>query len=52
MLKALGITHIVSVGETLSQEACMIHGQYVNVSHLSGSYDKLVCDGELSAIQV
>lgn len=36
MLKALGITHVVSVGETLANETCFIHGHYVDSSELSG----------------
>jgi hypothetical protein len=35
MLRELGITHVVSVGETLSAEGAIIHGHYVNVSGLS-----------------
>lgn len=38
MLRALGITHVVSVGETLSQEPCVIHGHYVHASNLSGNH--------------
>lgn len=35
MLRELGITHVVSVGETLSAEGAIIHGHYVNVTCLS-----------------
>lgn len=35
MLRDLGITHVVSVGETLSAEGTVISGHYINVSDLS-----------------
>lgn len=37
MLRELGITHVVSVGETLSAEGAIIHGHYVNVSGLTAN---------------
>lgn len=37
MLRDLGITHVVSVGETLSAEGTIIHGHYVNVSGLTAN---------------
>jgi hypothetical protein len=37
MLKALGITHVVSVGETLSAEASFIHGHYVDAKDLASN---------------
>ncbi|KAJ9125148.1 hypothetical protein QFC22_000102 [Naganishia vaughanmartiniae] len=35
MLKDLGITHVVSVGETLSAEGTVVQGHYISVSGLS-----------------
>ena len=37
MLKALGITHVVSVGETLSAETSFIHGHYVDAKDLASN---------------
>jgi hypothetical protein len=35
MLRDLGITHVVSVGETLSAEGTIVQGHYISVSGLS-----------------
>lgn len=52
MLKDLGITHVVSVGETLSAEGTLISGHYINVAGLSATIEGIKDNIADSAIKV
>ena len=52
MLKDLGITHVVSVGETLSAEGVLVSGHYINVTGLSMKVEGIKSGLADSAIKV
>lgn len=52
MLKDLGITHVVSVGETLTAEGALISDHYINVSGLSMNVEGVKDSLADSAIKV
>ncbi|KAJ9108767.1 hypothetical protein QFC21_000087 [Naganishia friedmannii] len=55
MLKDLGITHVVSVGETLSAEGTLVHGHYINVSGTSahvGEVQDVLGDTPIKVLEI